>query len=88
MDACSQFDECAELGSVGLTRASLMRMITQERDGNGVLAERGRSWRFDGDGCALEFARGGVMPTMIGDWIAASCRKLRTVLSRPVIPAL
>lgn len=88
MDTFRDFDEIAALGSVGLTRGSLMRMITQERDGNGVLAERGRSWRFDGDGCALEFARGDVMPTMIGDWIAATCRKLRTMLLRPVVPAL
>jgi hypothetical protein len=63
-------------------------MITQERDRNDVLAEGGRSWRLDGDGCALESARGGAVPTMIGDWIAASCRKLRTALSRPGVPAL
>lgn len=87
MDTFRDFDEIAALGSVGLTRGSLMRMITPERDGNGALAARGRSWRFGGDGCALKFTRGGAMPTMIGDWIAATFRKPRAMLSRPVVPA-
>lgn len=88
MDTFRDFDDIAALSSFGLTRGSLARMITRERDRNDVLAEGGRAFHFGGDGCALESARGAAMATRIGDWIAASCRKLRTALSRPGIPAL
>ena len=82
MDRFRNFDEIAALSSVGLTPGSLVRTITRED----ALTERARSWRFDGNGCALESARRGATPGMVGHWIATACRKLRAMPSRPGVP--
>lgn len=83
MDSLRDFDETAALGSVDLTPGSMRRMIARED----VRTERSRSWRLDGNGCALESARAGALPAMIDDWIAATRRKLRAMLQRPAVPA-
>jgi hypothetical protein len=88
MHTFRDFDDVAALSSFGLTRGSLVRMITQEANRSGVLADGSRLFRFDGNGCALESARGGRVALLIGAWIARSRRKFRTALPRPGVPAL
>lgn len=83
MDMHRDFDETAALGSFGLTRGSLLRMAAREQRGSDMPFERGRSWRLDGDGFALQSHTTGGVSTVIGRWFAAACRKLRRVPARP-----